>query len=148
MRGVYSAGWVVCHRQTILGRLPRPCIDLGQYSANANRQCALSALHVQIHLLRGHRHVAVEIPHDPERSSADQEYDEHAKRECQHIVRTVRCAGDMQEEDQVNTHLGNGAYCQAERNTGRPDQRGVGDPKRCGRKDHSEGKSDRVDPNV
>ena len=65
-----------------------------------------------------------------------QEDDEHAKRERQHVVGVVRSGGDVQEEDQVNAHLGDGEHGKAEGNAGCPEQRRVGDPERRGRQDH------------
>jgi len=90
-------------------------------------------------------HAVVQIPHDPKRPSGDQGYDEHAKRQRQHVVGVVRSGGDVQEEDQVNTHLRDGEHGEAERDAGRPEQRRVGDPERRGRGDDGKKQSDRVD---
>ena len=100
---------------------------------------------MQIHQLGRRHHVVVQIGHDPQRAGDDQEHDEHAERQRQHVVGVVRPGGDVQEEDQVNAHLGDGEDGKAEGDAGCPEQRRVGDPERRGREDHGEKQSDRVD---
>jgi len=46
---------------------------------------------------------------------------EHAEHQRQHIVGVVRRGGDVQEKNQVNSHLGDGEHGKAERDTGRPE---------------------------
>jgi hypothetical protein len=60
-------------------------------------------LHQSIH---GH-HVVVQMSHDDHRSKYQETHDENAKGERENIVRLVRRARDVQEEHQVNPHLGN-----------------------------------------
>ena len=102
-------------------------------------------LHLQIHQLGHGHHVVVQICHDPERSGNDQEHDEQAEGERQHVVGVVRSGRDVQEKDQVNAHLGDGEDGKAQGDAGRPEQRRVGDPERRGREDDCENQSDRVD---
>ena len=56
-------------------------------------------LHVQVHELGRQHHVVVQIRHDPERPDDDQEHDEDAERQRQHVVGVVRSGGNVQEED-------------------------------------------------
>jgi hypothetical protein len=59
-----------------------------------------SALHAH-QLTHGH-HVVVQVAHDPGRSKNDQEKNQDSEGKGKHIVRIVRSAGDVQEENQMN----------------------------------------------
>jgi hypothetical protein len=54
-------------------------------------------------------------------------------------------SGDVEEKDQVNTHLSYGEHGEAERDAGRPEQGRVGRPERRRGEYHGEKQSDRVD---
>ena len=93
-------------------------------SAMAPARDVSSVPHVQIHQLRRRHHVAVEIGHDPQRAGDDQDHREDAERQRQHIVGVVRPGRDVQEEDQVDAHLGDGEHDEAQGNA-RPHSRPV-----------------------
>jgi hypothetical protein len=58
-----------------------------------------------------------------------EEHDEKAERECQHVVGNVRACRDVQEEDPVNSHLGDGKNDEPQRDAGSPQRRGIGNPR-------------------
>src|SRR5215204_3331293 len=62
-----------------------------------------SALH--LHDLTLRHHVVVEVCHDPQRASDQQEHDQHAKGERERVVRVVGRRRDVQEEHEVHPHL-------------------------------------------
>src|SRR5215212_3478906 len=62
-----------------------------------------SALH--LHDLTQRHHVVVEVCHDPQRASDQQEHDQHAKGERERVVRVVGRRRDVQEEHEVHPHL-------------------------------------------
>jgi hypothetical protein len=66
---------------------------------------ASSVLRLDIHQLLGWHHVGVQVCHDPKRAGDDQSDYEHAECQRQHVVGIVRPGCDVQEEDEVDTHL-------------------------------------------
>src|SRR5215207_7253729 len=62
-----------------------------------------SALH--LHDLTQRHDVVVEVCHDPQRASDQQEHDQHAKGERERVVRVVGRRRDVQEEHEVHPHL-------------------------------------------
>ena len=86
-------------------------------------------LHPHAHrLARRHRHVRVQIRHDPHCAGDHDEYDENAKGEREYVVGAFRPAGDVQEKHQVNAHLGNGEDSEPEEYAAWPKQRSVSSP--------------------
>jgi hypothetical protein len=49
-----------------------------------------------------------QVVHDPDRAGDDQEHDQDAEGERQDVVGVVRAGGDVEEEDEVHAHLGDG----------------------------------------
>jgi hypothetical protein len=66
------------------------------------------------------QHVRIEIGHDPERAADDEHGDEDAEGKREHVVGVVRPGTDMQEEHQVNPHLGDGEHGKPGRHARRP----------------------------
>ena len=46
------------------------------------------------------------------RAEHHQTHDQHAERQRQHVIGIVRVGGDVQEEDEVDAHLGDGEHQQ------------------------------------
>ena len=89
-----------------------------------------SVLHTHAHRLgRRHQHVLVQIGHDPHRAGDHHEYDEHAEGERQDIVGAFRPGGDVQEEHQVNAHLGDGEDSEPQEYAAWPEQRSCWQPR-------------------
>ncbi len=57
-------------------------------------------------MLARQRHVGVEVEHDPHRAGDDEADDQRAEGERERVVGVVRAGGDVQEEDEVDAHLG------------------------------------------
>src|SRR5262249_225199 len=62
----------------------------------------------------------------------------------QYVVGVVRSCCDVQEEDEMNSHLGDGKNGETQRYAGCPDQRRVGDPEGCRGEDDREKQSGRI----
>jgi hypothetical protein len=104
-----------------------------------------SMLHMHCALGRRHKHIVIQVGHDRDRANDHHEDDEQAKGERENVVGAVWPAGDMQEEDQVNAHLGDGEDRKAEAHTARPEQRRVRNPERRRRQDERHQQADGVD---
>ena len=88
-----------------------------------NHSRAATSLPLHLHDAFHRHHVVVHVIHDPQRSDDQQEHDQHAERQRQHVVGVVRPGGDVQEEDQVNAHLRDRQHDQRDRDAGLPDER-------------------------
>jgi hypothetical protein len=70
------------------------------------------------------------MSHDPDGAEHQDEHDEDAKGEGQDVVRIVGRRGDVQEEHQVDTHLGNRQCHQGDGDARPIDDVGSSDPER------------------
>jgi hypothetical protein len=81
-------------------------------------------------------HILIQVGHDYERPSEHQDYDEHPERESEDIIGVVGSGGNVKEEHQVYSHLGDGKNNQTGRYTRGPEDRGVRHPEGRDRQNH------------
>src|ERR1700733_2752228 len=103
---------------------------------------AASPLHLHQFLHR--YHVVVQVFHDPKGTEDNQTNDQDPEGEGEHVVLIVGRSSDVQEEDEMDAHLGDSEYEQRQGEAGSVDEAGASDPEGGRGEPHRERESECV----
>src|ERR1700723_500301 len=109
-----------------------------------NKAWRVRASPLHLHQFLHRYHVVVQVLHDPEGTEDNQTNDQDSEGEGENVVLVVRRSGDVQEEDEMDAHLGDGEYEQRQSEPGSVDEVGASDPEGGRGEPHRERKSERV----